>query len=655
LRLSSIRIITAITCLCFGVAAWRLGPHSSSDLAAQAQTQTGNAGGSSATASKTPHLQPVSASISIAAKAATIPEPKLIAAPGTEIYTAKRGEAIPTIARRYLGKTSYLTTSELADAIRAVNHKANGDHPANVLKANEQIIIPGILSAPIVEKPIPVPREFEVRAIYLTGFMAGSDHGLRTIRRWREVGGNAVVFDIKDSDGWVSIPFEHPLVGKHNVSLHDVPKFVHFLHQQNMHAIARIAIFRDERLVKEHPELAPQSRQNHTAWRENGKLVWTDPSQPKVQEYNIALAKYVAQLGVDEIQFDYVRFPAEGDQKDAAFVFQNEQPKPAPESDHIAADASPAQTAEENPSGKAATPAPPSSSPEGAGCDSSGRKPRVRPKDGTESRRNGTKSGAAKPCAAKPRGPQRSDVIAAFLKKAYAEIHPTGALFSLDVFGVMAWQRQVDLSHTGQDIVQMARYCDVLSPMIYPSHFFGMDNIPHPGDEPAHFISESMDRFELITKGSGVVIRPWLQAFHWRTKTYSPEYIKIQVETARNKGGIGFLFWNAGNDYSKPFVAMPEMKAENFTPSAIASANSSSNAGDPPASPEVASKDGANSVSNSVSNSGSNSKDGSSSGSDPKDTSGTNPARPKDAPGTKDGVKERYRYFRGDELPTPAV
>jgi hypothetical protein len=72
-----------------------------------------------------------------------------------------------------------------------------------------------------------------------------------------------------------------------------------------------------------------------------------------------------------------------------------------------------------------------------------------------------------------------------------------------------------------------------------------------------------MDRFELITKGSGVVIRPWLQAFHWRTKTYSPEYIKVQVENAKDKGGIGFLFWNAANDYSKPYTAMPEMKAAN--------------------------------------------------------------------------------------------
>jgi len=125
----------------------------------------------------------------------------------------------------------------------------------------------------------------------------------------------------------------------------------------------------------------------------------------------------------------------------------------------------------------------------------------------------------------------------------------------------MAWQRPVDLSHTGQDIVAMAKHCDVLSPMIYPSHFFGMDGIAHPGDAPEHFIGESMDRFKLITKDSGVVIRPWLQAFAWRTKTYSPKYVEVQIEVAKQRGGIGFLFWNANNDYSKPYTAMPEMRA----------------------------------------------------------------------------------------------
>jgi hypothetical protein len=84
-----------------------------------------------------------------------------------------------------------------------------------------------------------------------------------------------------------------------------------------------------------------------------------------------------------------------------------------------------------------------------------------------------------------------------------------------------------------------------------------MDGYDHPGDAPEHFIGESMDRFHKVTAGSGVVLRPWLQAFHWRTKTYSPEYILTQVRTSSQHSGIGFLFWNAANDYSKPFAAMP--------------------------------------------------------------------------------------------------
>ncbi len=545
MRSSSSRIVTGFLCLFFAVAGWYLLP-TATDSTVEAQSAKPAVSSSQAPA------RLVTTSATSGSAKLSVPDPKPIAAPGTEIYTAKRGEAIPTIARHYLGKTSYLTSSELADAIRSANHKSDN---SNILKGNENIVIPGILPAPITEKTIPVAKDFEVRAVYLTGVMAASDHGIRIIKHWREVGGNAVVFDIKDSDGSVNIPFEHPLLGEHKVYLHDVPKFVHFLHQQNMHAIARIAIFRDERLVVTHPELAVQSRKNHSAWRENGKLVWTDPSNPKVQDYDIALAKHVAQLGVDEIQFDYVRFPAEGDQKDAAFVFQNGQPEVADageQQDSCGDGRSTDSKQSETSSTSAAAPKGQKNAAHGAS----------RGKDGkSDLAPKGRKSACQ---VAKLRGPQRSDVIAGFLKKAYGELHPTGVLLSLDVFGVMAWQRQVDLSHTGQDIVQMAHYCDVLSPMIYPSHFFGMDNIAHPGDEPAHFIGESMDRFELITRGSGVVIRPWLQAFHWRTKTYSPEYIKIQVETSRTKGGIGFLFWNAANDYSKPFTAMPEMKSANF-------------------------------------------------------------------------------------------
>jgi len=406
----------------------------------------------------------------------TPPEQEL--PPGTIKYTAKALTTAQFVARGHLTESQYMTVVEYVTAIAAAN---NGKKS---FKKGETILIPGIEPQPIVEKTRPFPKESEVRAIYLTGGTAGSARGIELVQRWKQAGGNAVVFDIKDSDGTINVPFEHPLARKiRNYPITNLPKYVRFLHSLDLHVIARQALFRDDNIAKNHGSLAVQSRSLHQPWRENGKLVWSDSSNKEVQDYNIALAKYVATSGVDEIQFDYVRFPAEGNQADALFAFQKD--------------------------------------------------PKI----------------------------HRDDVIANFLDRAYTELHPMGVLVSLDVFGIMAWQRQVDLSHTGQDIVKMAKHCDVISPMIYPSHFFGMDGFKAPGDAPEHFISISMDRFEKITAGSGVVLRPWLQAFRWRTRTYSPEYILKQVSTSKGHHGNGFLFWNAANDYSKPFAAMPTMMA----------------------------------------------------------------------------------------------
>jgi hypothetical protein len=427
----------------------------------------------------TRHAQLVSqtpVSAAPAPPAATPAAPELPS--GTISYEAKATTTALFLARQNLTRSSYLTVAEFVEAIG----KANGGKTS--FKRGETALIPGIEPQPVVEKSRPFPKDTEIRAIYLTGSTAGSAKGIQLIRHWHDAGGNAVVFDIKDSDGSINVPFEHPLARKiKNYPISNLPKFARYIHSLDMHVIARQALFRDDNIAKNHGTLAVQSRSLHQSWRENGKLVWADSSNPQVQDYNIALAMYVAASGVDEIQFDYVRFPAEGNQEDAQFFFQKD--------------------------------------------------PKV----------------------------QRADVIANFLAKAYNELHPAGVLLSLDVFGIMAWQRQVDLRHTGQDIVRMAQHCDVLSPMIYPSHFFGMDNYKLPGDAPEHFIGVSMDRFEKVTAGSGVVLRPWLQAFHWRTKTYSPEYILKQVSTSKAHNGNGFLFWNAANDYSKPFAAMPVIMA----------------------------------------------------------------------------------------------
>ncbi len=414
---------------------------------------------------------------------AKTPVADIKAGPDSLVHVARAGETLKIVARKFLSQSSLMTVQELEDAIASANPQVKRNA---ALHAGDKITVPTIMQSKIEEKSVPIPADSEVRAIYLTGTMAGSAAGIQIIRKWVQAGGNAVVFDIKDSDGSLSVPFDHPLTPvRTNYPISNLPKFVHFLHSQKLHAIARIALFRDQYQATHHSELTVRSAASKAPWRENGKLVWLDPSRRAVQDYDLALAQSVARSGADEIQFDYVRFPAEGNQKDARFAFMAEHPQWT-----------------------------------------------------------------------------RAQVITDFLSRAYSALHPMGVLLSLDVFGVMAWQRDVDLRHTGQDIVSMSRYCDVLSPMIYPSHFFHMDGYASPGDAPEHFIGTSMERFRQITQSSShVVLRPWLQAFAWRTRTYSAEYIKVQVKASKAKGGTGFLFWNARNDYAKPFTAMEQMRS----------------------------------------------------------------------------------------------
>ena len=329
-----------------------------------------------------------------------------------------------------------------------------------------------------------VARAPALWAIYITGQMAGSPRGVQLIDDWRRTGGNAIVFDIKDNTGIVNVPFEHPLNGDSSPSIKNLRDFVAYLHSCGMYAIGRIAVFRDERLVTEHPELAIRSRRSGRPWKEKGKIVWVDPSNAEVQQYNIALVRAAAGSGLDEVQLDYIRFPVQSNQQDAKFEIDS-------------------------------------------------RSTRWR----------------------------RSDVITQFVAAAYSQLHPMRVLLSLDVFGVLAWDRRVDIASTGQNIRTLAPYCNVISPMVYPSHFFGMDGYVYPGNAPQHFIGQAMKRFSKITANTGVVLRPWLQGFSWRTSTYSTDYVLTQIETARANGARGFLFWNAENEYREPLAALAEMRA----------------------------------------------------------------------------------------------
>ncbi len=127
---------------------------------------------------------------------------------------------------------------------------------------------------------------------------------------------NALVFDIKTSRGDIAYRSKVPLaaaVGAQQVrTLKDLPEFLAQLKAQGIYTIARIVVFKDDRLAKGRPGLALHER-SARLWEDREGISWSDPFNPDVWEYNLAIAEEVAAFGVDEIQFDYIRFPAKSD------------------------------------------------------------------------------------------------------------------------------------------------------------------------------------------------------------------------------------------------------------------------------------------------------------------------------------------------------
>lgn len=139
----------------------------------------------------------------------------------------------------------------------------------------------------------------------------------------QKTGHNALVFDIKDDYGYVYVDDElASSIGAVRKGLS--PKEVcNYLHTHNIKAIARMVVFKDQRLYKAFSnKYAIKDSATKVAWRGNPKEYWVDPYAEFVHEYNISIAKQAQDAGFDEIQFDYIRFPTDGPVQRCVFSFK---------------------------------------------------------------------------------------------------------------------------------------------------------------------------------------------------------------------------------------------------------------------------------------------------------------------------------------------
>jgi len=175
-------------------------------------------------------------------------------------------------------------------------------------RTNQMITIP-LNGSPQEIKLMPLTP----KALYLSFYGIG-DRTLRgsALNLIEETELNALVIDVKGDRGMIpyksSIPLASEAGAQQIITVRDISGLMKSLKEKGVYTIARIVVFKDNPLALKMHELAIKS-QNGQVWHDREKLAWVDPFRKEVWDYNINIAIEAAQLGFDEIQFDYVRFP----------------------------------------------------------------------------------------------------------------------------------------------------------------------------------------------------------------------------------------------------------------------------------------------------------------------------------------------------------
>lgn len=138
---------------------------------------------------------------------------------------------------------------------------------------------------------------------------------------------NAVVLDYKSDRGYIAFPTEVPLaveIGADQAPLvKDSAAFMAWFKKHNVYTIARIPTFKDNLLARAYPGWAIIDSATGGVWRDQEKMGWVDGNRTEAWDYNIALAREAASYGFDEVQFDYVRFPTDGNVSGAVYSKDN--------------------------------------------------------------------------------------------------------------------------------------------------------------------------------------------------------------------------------------------------------------------------------------------------------------------------------------------
>lgn len=361
-----------------------------------------------------------------------------------------------------------------------------------------------LASPPKEEKVKHIAPPEALKAIYMTSWVAGTSNwrdDLVNFIKKSEI--NSLVIDVKDYTGKVAFDTKNELIGKtgsEEIRVRDLKEFIYELHQNNIYAIARITVFQDPHYAKYNPQIAVKTKAGSN-WKDRKGLMYIDPSAEEFWNYTVEIAKESEKVGFDELNFDYIRFPSDGNMKDIVF----------PISEKILRESSSKLTPQ------------PSSLSKGGGDE------------------EGINSSLAKEI-----------LLERFFKYLNNVLKDVGVPISADVFGMT--MTNYDGLNIGQVLERIEPYFDYVSPMVYPSHypttFQGFKNpAEHPYEVVLYSLKKGVARL-IAASSSPLKLRPWLQDFDLGA-TYDAAKIQAQIQATYDAGLTSWMVWDPTNKYTR--------------------------------------------------------------------------------------------------------
>jgi hypothetical protein len=159
----------------------------------------------------------------------------------------------------------------------------------------------------------------KVKGIYMTGYtVANTEKFNKLIDLVKTTEINAVVIDVKDDSGLMTYSSDLSDVGftgaNKNVRIKDIDSVMKVLHDNNIYSIARIVTFKDRIAGDKYVNFAVKNKSGGI-WRDRHGMSWLNPYNKDSWDYIFGIAEEAASKGFNEIQFDYVRFPTDGNIK----------------------------------------------------------------------------------------------------------------------------------------------------------------------------------------------------------------------------------------------------------------------------------------------------------------------------------------------------